>query len=428
MGQNRTGLTILFAAVLIDMIGFGIVLPLLPFYAESMGASPVEVTLLIASFSAMQLLAAPLWGRVSDRRGRRPLLIAGLFASAISYLLFGLARSLPLLFISRMAAGAAGGTISVAQAYVADTTRPDERSRALGLLGAASGLGVMLGPAIGGAFSRWGLGAPGYVAAALCAVNGIAALLFLHESRVPARGGSGRRGEAATFRGWVGALTRYPLSLLLTIYFLSISSFTAMTSVLALYAERAFGIGAQGMGLVFSLAGAVTVIVRGGILGWLVDRLGEIGTARFGATALAVGILSVALIPGGWWMTLSVTLYALGTGTLFPVLASLTSRATDRDSQGSILGGSQFVGGVGRVIGPLWAGALFQGMGIGTPFILGAVVVSIAWTLTLRLDLSQIGGEVPGDEARPVPEGGEKSAGTVEMDVVAEHHPHGEGA
>jgi MFS family permease len=180
-------------------------------------------------------------------------------------------------------------------------------------------------------------------------------------------------------------MVSFPLSLLLSVYFLSISSFTAMTSVLALYAERAFALGAQGMGLVFTLAGGVTVVVRGGLLGWLVRRLGEVRTAQFGATALALGIFSVALIPGAWWLVVPVTLYALGAGTLFPVLASLTSRATDADSQGSVLGGSQVVGGIGRVLGPLWAGFLFQELGIRTPFQVGALVVVIAWILALRL-------------------------------------------
>ncbi|MFW6192570.1 MAG: MFS transporter, partial [Gemmatimonadota bacterium] len=170
-------LAILCGTVLVDMIGFGIVLPLLPFYAESMGASPSEVTLIIASYSAMQLAAAPIWGRVSDRRGRRPLIIAGLFASAASYLIFGLAETLLVLLVSRVAAGASGGTVSVAQAYVADFTEEDDRAHGLGLIGAASGLGVMLGPAIGGYFSQWGLGVPGYVAAGLCLLNGVAAIV-----------------------------------------------------------------------------------------------------------------------------------------------------------------------------------------------------------------------------------------------------------
>ena len=172
---RRTGLTVLAATVLVDMIGFGIVLPLLPFYAEDFGATPFEVTLIIASFSAMQLVAAPVWGRFSDRIGRRVLLIGGLFASAVSYLLFAVADTLALLLLSRVAAGAAGGNISVAQAYVADSTEGAERARGMGLIGAASGLGIMIGPAIGGFFSQWGLGAPGYVAAALCALNALAA-------------------------------------------------------------------------------------------------------------------------------------------------------------------------------------------------------------------------------------------------------------
>ena len=221
--MRRSPLAVLFAAVLVDMVGFGIILPLLPYYAESMGASPVQVTLLVASFSAMQLVAAPLWGAVSDRRGRRPLIVAGLFASAISYLIFGLADSLALLFVSRMAAGAAGGTISVAQAYVADTTVATQRARALGLLGAASGLGIMLGPAIGGFFSRWGLGMPGFVAAALCALNGVAAMALLDESR-PAKTGQrtvglkgwdgGLAARVDGLKGWAGALTSFPVSLL----------------------------------------------------------------------------------------------------------------------------------------------------------------------------------------------------------------------
>lgn len=373
------------ATVLVDMIGFGIVLPLLPFYAESMGASPLEVTLLVASFSAMQLVAAPYWGRVSDRRGRKPLIVAGLFASAVSYLIFGLADTLPLLFVSRMAAGAAGGTISVAQAYVADTTGAEDRARGLGLIGAAAGLGVMVGPAIGGFFSRWGLGAPGFVAAGLCAANAVAAIVLLGESRpAPVRGGAAA-GEAATVRGWIGALLRYPLSLLLVVYFLSISSFAALTSTLALYAERAFGIGAQTMGVVFTVSGGVTVLVRGVLLGWSVRRFGEPRTVRAGAASLALALLAVPLIPSAWWLGLPAVLYAMGAGTLFPALASLVSRATDEHSQGAILGGSQFIGGLGRVAGPVWAGLLFQQRGIETPFRVGAACVFLAFLLAFRI-------------------------------------------
>ena len=385
---RRTGLTVLAATVLVDMIGFGIVLPLLPFYAEDFGATPLEITLIIASFSAMQLLAAPVWGRFSDRTGRRVLLIAGLFASAVSYLLFAVAHSLAVLFLSRIAAGAAGGNISVAQAYVADSTEGPERARGMGLIGAASGLGIMTGPAIGGYFSRWGLGAPGYVAAALCALNAVAAILLLPESRHFTHGEGRDRtkdGEAATLGGWLGALTRYPMRVLLGVYFLTIGSFAAMTSVLALYLERVFEMTASDMGLVFTAAGGVTVVVRGLLVGRVVRRIGEARTVRFGALILGVGIAGVLALPGRWWLGAVIPLWAIGTGILFPSLASLISQATDARSQGSVLGGSQLAGGLGRVLGPVWAGLLFQQVTIGSPFAVGAGLSLAAFALAFAI-------------------------------------------
>ncbi|HEY0672328.1 MAG TPA: MFS transporter [Longimicrobiales bacterium] len=389
--MRNSPLAVLFAAVLVDMLGFGLVLPLLPFYAESMGATPLQITILVASFSAMQLAAAPFWGRVSDRIGRRPLLIGSLFASAFSYLVFGLADSFWWLLLSRAAAGAAGGTITIAQAYVADTTAHDERARGMGHLGAASGLGVMLGPAVGGfASDWWGLGAPGFVAAGFCALNGIAAIFLVPESH--AQEHRTRAGQAASLRSWVRSLTTYPLSVLLSVYFLTISSFAAMTSVLALYLERSFGVDEQDMGLLFTLSGATTVVVRGLLLGTLVRRLGESVTARVGVVSLLTAMVSLPFLPSERWAMGVAVLYAFGAGTLFPALATLVSRATDRASQGSILGGSQVVGGLGRVIGPLWAGIFFQSVGIATPFVVGAVLVLLALVVSLR---------IPGSGVRP---------------------------
>lgn len=375
---------VLFAAVLVDMLGFGIVMPVLPFYATKLSATPLEVTVIIASFSATQLAAAPLWGRVSDRRGRRPLIIAGLFASAVSYLIFGLAQSVAVLLLSRIAAGAAGGTISVAQAYIADTTTAERRAHGLGLLGAASGLGVMLGPALGGFVSRWGLAAPGFVAAGLCTLNALAALVLLPESRRRAHAHA-PAGETATLAGWLRTMTGYPLSLLLGVYFLTISAFTAMSALLALFAEARFGLEADDVGLLFALAGATTVVVRGVLLGWFVRRFGEPFTVRIGTIGLLITLGAMPLLPSPAWLWALMPLYAFGAGTLFPALASLVSRATDDASQGSVLGGSQVVGGLGRVVGPLWAGWVFQQIGIGTPFTIGAVVVAMAFLLALRI-------------------------------------------
>ncbi len=412
---KRSGLGVLAGTVLVDMIGFGIVLPLLPFYAEELGATPFEVTLIIASFSGMQLVAAPIWGRFSDRRGRRPLLIAGLFASALSYLIFALASTIEVLLLSRLAAGAAGGTISVAQAYVADSTEGNERAHGLGLIGAASGLGVMLGPAIGGYFSRFGLGAPGYVAAGLCAANALAAIAFLPESRQFRERVAGAGRAAATSLGaWARSLASFPLWLLLIVYFLSIGSFASMTAVLALYLERVFAMDASDMGIVFTLAGAVTVIVRGGAVGRIVRLFGEASTVRAGCALLAVGVGAIPLIPGRLWLALLVPLWAVATGILFPSLHALISRATDAGSQGSILGGSQLAGGLGRVVGPLWAGALFESYSIGSPFVAGALVTAVAFVLALRIPRPAVeviepadrwSGTVSGADSADAPEG-----------------------
>jgi len=390
--RNSTGrprvppLLILVSAVLVDMIGFGIVIPLLPFYAEEFGASPFVVTMLIASYSATQLLATPIWGRMSDRRGRRTLFIAGLAASSASHLLYGFSHSLALLFVSRMTAGAAGGTISIAHAITADTTSEENRARGLGWIGAAAGLGVMFGPPIGGYFSSiWGLGAPGFIAAGLTAMNALAAYFFLPESRPRSAAAGFAQGEAATLRGWVGTLTRQPIALMMGVYFLAISSFSAHFSVLALYLERVFSFDGEMVGYVMALSGGCTVVVRGAILGWLVGRLGEANTARFGIVVLGLGVMAVPMMPSAWWLAVAAPLWALGAGTLFPALATMVSRATDEHSQGSVLGGSQVVGGLGRVVGPLWAGALFQSVGIASPYWVGVVAIAGAAILATGL-------------------------------------------
>ena len=393
----NTRLSLLCGAVLIDMIGFGIVLPLLPFYAESFDASPSQVTLLIAAFSAMQLVFAPIWGRISDVHGRKPILLLELSMSAGAYVLFAMADSLMLLFASRLLAGAAGGTVAVAQAYVADTTTKQERAKGLGYIGAAAGLGVMIGPAIGGVFSRWGMGAPGWVAAALCIVDAVAILFLLPESR-PALDAHGAKKPRRTlsFAEWLRALSTPPLSLMLLVYFLCISSFATMTATLALFVERTFAMDAQQMGWVLTGSGGTTVIVRGVLLGPLVARLGEAKTARIGALSLAIALLLVPIIPNKWWLAAVVLTYAGGAGTLFPSLASLVSRATHADVQGAILGGSQMIGGMGRVIGPLWAGLAFQHLSYEAPFWIGSGIVFVAAFLALRIPAAT-------DDAPPTP-------------------------
>jgi MFS family permease len=381
---------VLFTSVLVDMIGFGIVIPVLPFYATSFGASPFQVTLLFAAFSAMQMVATPVWGRVSDRRGRRPLLIAGLFASAVSHLIFGLSNTLFLLFASRIAAGTAGGTISVAHAYIADTTSSEDRAHHMGLVGAAAGLGFMVGPAIGGFASRWGLGFPGYVAASVAAINAVAAIFLLPESRNREAARNSGRHETDTLSGWLATMTRFPISTMMIVYFLAISSFSGLTAILALYLERRFAVNAQDVGWVFTIAGGSTVVIRGLFLGVLVRRFRERAVVRLGAFALFLSLALMPIIPAVWWSGPIVILYAFGAGTMFPTLATLVSFAADRESQGAVLGGSQVVGGLGRVTGPIWFGLLFQSMSTSSPFIIGAALVFVSWLMAGGIPLNLV--------------------------------------
>jgi MFS family permease len=235
-------------------------------------------------------------------------------------------------------------------------------------------------------------------------VNGIAAIYFLPESHGHAeRSARAQRAEAETLRGWLDAMTRFPLSLLLGIYFLTISSFNAMTAVLALYLHHSFNVQEDAMAVVFTVAGGTTVLVRGVLLGPLVRRFGESVTARIGIVALALSMLIMSIVPNPWTAYATVPIFAFGAGTLFPTLASLVSRATDAGSQGSVLGGSQVVGGLGRVIGPLWAGWLFQNIAPNSPFRVGAMFVLLGGLFSLKIPISR---RTPA----PVPPTGEEVA------------------
>src|SRR5918995_1638084 len=250
-GQFRR-LAVLIAVNFVDMIGFMIVLPLLPFYALKLNASPETIGQLIAAFSVAQLLAAPLWGRMSDRYGRRPALLIGLTASAIAYVVFGLATSVWLLFLSRLVQGAGGGTTGVAQAYVADTMEPANRARALGWLSAATSAGVMVGPAIGSFSAHFGQAAPGLVAATLCLINIFFAWRWLPESRKEPAAGPTKPRKPIWHPAWTALRhPTTPIARLLWIYGVGMLAFSSMTSVLALYLGAEFSIDETTIGYVF---------------------------------------------------------------------------------------------------------------------------------------------------------------------------------
>lgn len=377
-------LTVLIAVNCVDMIGFAIVLPLLPFYALRFGASAQMVGALIASFSVAQLLAAPLWGRVSDRIGRRFVLLIGLSASAMAYVLFGFADSLLVLFLSRIIQGAGGGTTGVTHAYVADTISPGDRARALGWLSAASSAGIAIGPVIGSLAAHLGPEAPGLVAAALCVVNIFFAWRWLPESKPDHEGPPERKPIWHT--GWqVVRNPRAPVSRLIWIYAVGMLAFTCMTSVLALYLHAEFAITAETIGYFFLYIGGLSFFMRSLVLGPVVERIGETWAVRAGALLLVVGLVAYAMAPTLWALLVVIPLVPIGTALLFPSTTSLISQVADRKIIGTLMGTAQSFAGISRVVAPLLATRAFQDLGHGSPFYIAGGIVALASLLSFGI-------------------------------------------
>ncbi len=391
-------LMILIAVAFVDMIGFMLVLPVLPFYALRMDATPVQVGWIFAAFSIAQLLSAPVWGRVSDRYGRRPALLIGLGASAIAYVVFGFADTLLLLFLSRFVQGAGGGTTGVAQAYVADTVRPADRARALGWLSSASSAGVIVGPILGTFAARLGTEAPGLFAAALCVVNAAFAWKWLPESRVHAGGPA-----AAPRPIWAPTLQalltpRAPVSRLIWIYGVGMLAFSSLTAILPLYLEAEFQVDERSFGLFLTYFGVLSIVMRIVLLGPIVDRIGERWTMRVGCLTLIAGFLLYPAATSLWVLAIGVMpLVPIGTALLFPSTTSLISASTPKHELGVTMGVAQTFAGIARVIAPLFATKVFQDLGHGWPFVAAAALVLLVGLLAIRVEPSAE--EPPGDPA-----------------------------
>jgi MFS family permease len=377
-------LLVLIAASAVDMIGFAMVLPLLPFYAEALNATPKTIGWIIASFSIAQLVSAPLWGRVSDRYGRRPALLIGLTASAIAYVVFGLAHTVAWLFLSRLVQGAGGGTTGVAQAYVADSIPPAGRARALGWLSAATSLGVMIGPVVGSLAAHWGRAAPGFVAATLCLANVVFAWRYLPESR--------RAGEHAPARKpvWHAAwqILRRPgtrVARLVWIYAVGMLAFTCLTSVLPLFLGAEYGVTEKTIGYFFLYVGALSLVMRSVFLGPIVDRFGETWAMRLGGASLIVGLLLYPSVSSLWALALVIPFVPIGTALLFPATTALMSHAAEKSELGTVMGSAQTFAGIARVVAPILATRAFQDYGHAWPFYMAAATVALVSLLAFRL-------------------------------------------
>ncbi|HEX4210274.1 MAG TPA: MFS transporter, partial [Candidatus Binataceae bacterium] len=339
---HRAPLMILFLTVFIDLLGFGIVIPFLPLYAERMHVGAAGIGLLLSIYSLMQLLVAPVLGRISDHIGRRPIILLGLLGSSLGYLLYGLAGTFAMLLISRAVHGACAATISTAQAYVADVTDDSGRARGMGMIGAAFGLGFVLGPAIGGLLGHSSMRTPVFFAAALTFANLIFAAMRLPESHEPeANPRITLKDLAEPLLNLPRELTLYRLGRLFGLSFIATSAIAAFEATFAMMVPLLYGYGPSGVGGLFAFAGLTQAITQGYLLGKIVKRIGELPLIRIGLVLLALGLAPMASVRSHALLLITLALLAIGYGLASPAIASLISKRTARDKQGEVLGANQ---------------------------------------------------------------------------------------
>jgi MFS transporter, DHA1 family, tetracycline resistance protein len=387
-------LGIVFTTVVIDLVGFGIVLPILPLWAEEFGASPTQIGLITASYAVAQLLFAPLWGRLSDRYGRRPVILVSLAGSALAALLIGLAGTLLLLWVARVLQGVAGASYAAAQAYVADVTTARERARGMGLIGAAFGLGFILGPAIGAVFSAVDARLPFFVAAGLAALNLAIAWRRLPESLRP----GAPRAPAPRLEVLRRALASRELGPLVWLSFIATFAFVGMESTFALFGARRFDYGAVEIAALFTFIGVMAAVSQGLLVGRVVDRFGEGRVMIAGLAATSAGLLMVAVSENLLLLLPGLAVLAVGSGLVFATTTALISLGAHEAEQGSVLGLTASVGGAARIAGPIVATLLFQHAGISVPLLLGALLFALcaAGALRARTSWSQGAAARPG--------------------------------
>jgi multidrug resistance protein len=386
--DKKSQLGIILLTIFIDMVGFGIVIPVLPLYAQHFGASSVTNGFLVGIYSAVQFIVSPLIGKLSDRVGRRPVLIFSVLGTAIGFALMGAATTVAMLFVARIIDGVSGGNIGTAQAYIADITTPEERSGAMGFIGAAFGLGFIFGPAIGGLLSgHFGYSAPFYFAAALALFNAL--LIYL---RLPESLDAEHRAHPAHRQRIVEVLQhsqRSTFTTVIAIYFFLITGFSIMTALYALFMHNRFGLDARHTGYIFAFIGIIGVLIQGGMIRRLVPKYGERILAAVGAFVLAVSLFVLPFSSGMAVLLVASGGIAVGNSFLTPTINGLLSRSVDKRWQGRALGLMQSSGSLGRAVGPALAGWLAT-MDLAeryghTPFFVSGTLLVVAFVLVLTL-------------------------------------------
>ncbi|MGQ9813725.1 MAG: MFS transporter [Candidatus Roseilinea sp.] len=384
--QRKRPIAFIFAAVFLDLLGIGILIPVIPYLVQQYSTDALMVGLLSLSYSAAQFVAAPVLGALSDRYGRRPLLVLSVLGSAIGYVVFGLAGSLAMLFLGRIIDGFTGGNISIAQAYIADVTPPKDRAKNFGLIGAAFGMGFIMGPALGGALSQISLHTPAFVAAGLSLITAAFGFFVLPES-LPAEM---RKRSAITFaeidpiRQISNAAQRPGLGLALLAIFAQNFAFAGLQSNFAVFTFQRFGLGPQQNAVLFTFLGIVGVFMQGFLVRRLVNRFSDRNLAVAGLVIMTSGFAATAFGPAVWTLYPTMALVSIGNALATPTLTNIVSRQASAQEQGSILGATQSVNSLTRVFGPVWAGATFDTLGAGAPYWSGAIFIALAAAIAAR--------------------------------------------
>lgn len=388
-------LLVIFLTIFVNLVGFGIIVPLLPFYAERFGASGLTIGLLFGVFSLCQLIAAPVLGEVSDRYGRRPVLIFSLLGTVVSFVMLATAESITMLFLARIVDGLSGGNVSTARAYVADITEPKDRSRAYGIIGAAFGLGFILGPTLSGVLAPISYRAPMWAAAAITALAMLLALFWLPETvhRVKASAGS-------PLRSLRGVLQRHDLRRVLAMDFIYWLAFAIFQTTVALFAGHRFGFDAAQTGYFFAAFGLLGAVVQGALIGPIVRRVGDKGTFMVGVGCSVLGLLAATTAHSVWMFIVAMVPVGVGIGFGHPTISSLVSRAARQDEQGRVQGVASAVESLGRAIGPVWGNASLQRFGDATPYISAAGILAVTFILSLSHQVSDT--DAPGTGRSPI--------------------------
>ncbi|MHB1312643.1 MAG: MFS transporter [Gemmatimonadaceae bacterium] len=383
---NRRALTFIFVTILLDIIGAGIMLPVVPFIVRPYSASALTIGLLAASYSVAQFFAAPMLGALSDRHGRRPVLVLSLFGASIGYALFGIGGALSVFFVSRIIAGFTGGNLTAAQAYIADVSTSDDRAKNFGLVGAAFGLGFILGPTFGGLLAKISLSAPAWASAGVALTTSLFGWFVLPESLAPAlrRAHPVHLGDFNPFRLLRKALSTAQLRGLFTAIFLSRVAHMALQTNFAIFALDRFTYTPTQTAVVFTVLGVTSTVMQGFIIRRIAGRFSDRSLLLSGLVINMVGMVLIATVPEGWMLSPAVAVLAIGTGLVTPTQQSMISKAGSPEEQGMLFGANGAVTSLTAIIGPAWAGLIFDHVSYTAPYWSGAVLVAAAWVAVHR--------------------------------------------